>query len=73
MLLVDDTECICLDNLVSDITLVGDMNGLETAYLFTTCGLADLSKLAVIDASHGSNTLDKFLTSRLDLFAYRTV
>jgi hypothetical protein len=42
------------------------MNSLDTAYSSTTCGLLQSNS----DATHGNNTLDKFLTSRTDLFAY---
>jgi hypothetical protein len=33
----------------------------------------DLCKLTMIDATHGNNTLDNFLTSRPELFAYHAV
>jgi len=46
------------------VALTGDFNSLDTEFLTTDFGLSQL----VDEPTHGKNTLDKFFTSRPDLF-----
>ena len=46
------------------VALTGDFNSLDTEFLTTDYGLSQL----VDEPTHGKNTLDKFFTSRPDLF-----
>jgi len=46
------------------VVITGDFNSLDTEFLTTDLGLSQL----VNEPTHGKNTLDKFFTSRPDLF-----